>query len=59
MVLNASLITLGAALGSLLGGLLIGLGGYPALGLVLPFFAFSSALMMALTQSGAGRPAPA
>jgi predicted MFS family arabinose efflux permease len=59
MVLNASLITLGAALGSLLGGLLIGLGGYPALGLVLPLFAFSSALMMALTQSGAGRPAPA
>ncbi len=50
MVLNASIITLGAALGTLLGGALIGLGGYQLLGLVLPLFAFSSALMLWLTR---------
>ncbi len=48
MVLNASTITLGAALGSLLGGSLIGLGGYRLLGVGLPVFAFSAALVLTL-----------
>ncbi|CAN5749011.1 N/A [soil metagenome] len=50
MVLNASTITLGAALGSLIGGVLIGFGGFPLLGVGLPVFAFSSALMLVFTR---------
>lgn len=46
MVLNASVITLGAGAGSMLGGALIGLGGFLALGLGLPLFAFASALLV-------------
>lgn len=46
MVLNSSVLTLGAALGSLLGGLLIGGGGYSALGLGLPVFAFLASILV-------------
>jgi DHA1 family inner membrane transport protein len=50
MVLNSSTITLGAALGSLLGGALIGFGGFQLLGAGLPLFAFSAALMLVFTR---------
>lgn len=40
MVLNSSMMTLGAAFGSLIGGVLIGFGGYQALGFGLPLFGF-------------------
>ncbi len=60
MVLNSSTITLGAAFGSLLGGALIGFGGFRLLGLGLPVFAFSAALMLVFTHrrstQTAGRP---
>lgn len=46
MVLNASIITLGAGLGTLIGGGLIGVGGYGLLGMVLPLFAFVAALLL-------------
>jgi DHA1 family inner membrane transport protein len=55
MVLNASTITLGAALGSLLGGALIGFGGYQLLGVGLPVFAFSAALLLVFTRRRARR----
>lgn len=53
MVLNASTITLGAALGSLIGGALIGFGGFRLLGVGLPVFAFSGALMLVLVRTSA------
>jgi DHA1 family inner membrane transport protein len=40
MVLNGTVFNLGSAVGSALGGVLIALGGYSALGLGLPIFAF-------------------
>lgn len=55
MVLNSSTITLGAALGSLIGGTLISIGGFPLLGVGLPIFAFSSALMLVFTRRRARR----
>lgn len=57
MVLNSSTITLGAALGSLIGGALISFGGFQLLGVVLPIFAFTAALLLVLTRrrtAGAG-----
>ena len=57
MVLNSSTITLGAALGSLLGGLLIGFGGFQLLGIGLPVFAFSAGLILVITRAGASREA--
>ncbi|MEZ4521907.1 MAG: hypothetical protein R3A46_09750 [Thermomicrobiales bacterium] len=58
MVLNSSTITLGAALGSLIGGTLIGFGGFRLLGAGLPIFAFSAGLMLVLTRkrTSSGRP---
>ena len=50
MVLNSSTITLGAALGSLLGGTLISLGGFRLLGVGLPAFAFTAALLLVFTR---------
>jgi predicted MFS family arabinose efflux permease len=50
MVLNSSTITLGAALGSLLGGLLIGFGGFALLGIGLPAFAFSAAVILLIAR---------
>jgi DHA1 family inner membrane transport protein len=46
MVLNSSMMTLGAALGSLIGGVLISFGGYSALGLGLPLFGFLAAALI-------------
>lgn len=46
MVLNSSMMTLGAALGSLIGGVLIGVGGYQALGFGLPLFGFMAVLLI-------------
>jgi predicted MFS family arabinose efflux permease len=43
MVLNGSVINLGAAVGAAVGGGLLALGGYTALGLGLPVFAFAAA----------------
>ncbi len=45
MVLNGSLINAGTAGGAALGGVLIALGGYGALGLGLPLFAFAAAAL--------------
>jgi predicted MFS family arabinose efflux permease len=45
MVLNGSLINAGVAGGAALGGILIALGGYGALGLGLPLFAFAAAAL--------------
>jgi predicted MFS family arabinose efflux permease len=45
MVLNGSLLNVGAAGGAALGGALIALGGYHALGLGLPMFAFAAAVV--------------
>lgn len=46
MVLNGSLFNLGAAGGGALGGLLLATGGYAALGLGLPVFAVTAALLV-------------
>ncbi|HEU0116713.1 MAG TPA: MFS transporter [Thermomicrobiales bacterium] len=43
MVLNGSVLNLGTAVSAVLGGGLIALGGYPALGLALPLFALAAA----------------
>jgi predicted MFS family arabinose efflux permease len=45
MVLNGSIINIGAAVGAALGGVLIATGGYTALGIGLPIFAFLGALL--------------
>jgi predicted MFS family arabinose efflux permease len=45
MVLNGSVLNLGAAGGTALGGALIALGGYDALGLGLPIFALVAAAL--------------
>jgi predicted MFS family arabinose efflux permease len=45
MVLNGSLINAGTAGGAALGGVLIALGGYGALGLGLALFAFTAAVL--------------
>jgi len=45
MVLNGSLINAGVAGGAALGGVLITIGGYGALGLGLPLFAFAAAAL--------------
>jgi predicted MFS family arabinose efflux permease len=44
MVLNGSIFNLGSALGGALGGLLLTLGGFTALGLGLPLFALAASL---------------
>jgi predicted MFS family arabinose efflux permease len=45
MVLNGSILNLGAAGGAAIGGLLIALGGYPALGLGLALVALGAAAL--------------
>jgi DHA1 family inner membrane transport protein len=45
MVLNGSVLNFGTALSALLGGSLIAVGGYPALGLALPLFALAGAAL--------------
>lgn len=45
MVLNGSMMNLGSAGGALLGGVLISLGGYGALGIGLPLFSVAAALL--------------
>ena len=45
MVLNGSILNLGAAGSAALGGALIAVGGYPALGIGLPIFSFLAALL--------------
>lgn len=47
MVLNGSILNLGAAGGAALGGVLTAAGGYPALGIGLPVFAFLAAILAA------------
>jgi predicted MFS family arabinose efflux permease len=47
MVLNGSILNLGAAGSAALGGSLIAFGGYPALGIGLPIFAFAAAVLAA------------
>ena len=56
MTLNSSGMHLGGALGSAVGGLLLGLGGYPALGAGVPLLALAAALV--LWSSGRGGPTP-
>ncbi len=57
MVLNGSLINAGTAGGAALGGVLIALGGYGALGLGLALFAFTAAVLTwwPAAQLGSGR----
>jgi predicted MFS family arabinose efflux permease len=45
MVLHGALVNAGAAGGAALGGLLIALGGYGALGIGLPLLAFAAAVL--------------
>ncbi len=45
MVLNGSIFNLGSALGAALGGLLLAIGGFTALGLGLPLFALAASLV--------------
>jgi predicted MFS family arabinose efflux permease len=45
MVLNGTTLNLGSAVGAALGGVLIALGGYSALGFGLPLFAFAAAAL--------------
>jgi DHA1 family inner membrane transport protein len=45
MVLNGSLLNLGTAAGAIVGGALIALGGYTALGIGFPLFAFTGAAL--------------
>ncbi len=45
MVLNGSLLNLGTAAGAAVGGVLIAIGGYTALGIGFPLFAFAAALL--------------
>jgi MFS transporter, DHA1 family, multidrug resistance protein len=58
MVLNISVIGFGGALGAGYGGLLIGLGGYTALGIGTLPFAFISALLVWKPARSASRSAP-
>jgi predicted MFS family arabinose efflux permease len=53
MVLNGSMINLGASAGALVGGVLISTGGYGALGVGLPLFSVGAALL-AWWPTGAG-----
>lgn len=50
MVLAVSVYSLGAAAGGAAGGLLLALGGYPALGLALPAFALAAAALAVARQ---------
>jgi predicted MFS family arabinose efflux permease len=45
MVLNGSMINLGASVGALIGGILISAGGYRALGVGLPVFSVAAAIL--------------
>jgi predicted MFS family arabinose efflux permease len=45
MVLNGSLLNLGTAAGAAVGGILIAVGGYTALGIGFPMFAFAGAVL--------------
>ena len=45
MVLNGSMINLGSAVGALVGGILISVGGYSALGIGLPLFSVAAAIL--------------
>jgi predicted MFS family arabinose efflux permease len=59
MVLNGSMINLGASAGALVGGILISTGGYGALGIGLPLFSVGAAIL-AWWPTGAGAaPQPA
>jgi MFS transporter, DHA1 family, inner membrane transport protein len=51
MVLAVSVYSLGAAVGGAVGGLLLAVGGYPALGLGLPAFALAAAALAAARRS--------
>ena len=55
MVLNGSLINAGTAGGAALGGVLLALGGYRALALGLPLFAFGAAALAWLPTAPSGR----
>jgi predicted MFS family arabinose efflux permease len=55
MVLNGSLINVGGAAGAALGGALIALGGYDALGFGLPLFAFAAAVLAWWPANRTGR----
>jgi predicted MFS family arabinose efflux permease len=46
MVLNISMIAIGAALGSAIGGALLGTGGYPLIGIAALTFALTAALLV-------------
>ena len=45
MVLNGSMVNLGASVGALIGGILISVGGYTALGVGLPIFSVFAAIL--------------
>jgi len=45
MVLNGSMVNLGASIGALVGGILISVGGYSALGVGLPLFSVAAAIL--------------
>jgi predicted MFS family arabinose efflux permease len=45
MVLNGSMVNLGASIGALIGGILISIGGYRALGVGLPVFSVAAAIL--------------
>jgi predicted MFS family arabinose efflux permease len=52
MVLNSSMLNVGAAVGAAIGGLLIALGGYHALALGLPVFALGAAALILWPSAG-------
>jgi len=52
MVLNGSVLNVGAAIGLGLGGLLLAVGGYGALGVGLPLFAFFAAGLILAFRPG-------
>ncbi len=47
MVLNGSILNFGAAAGAGLGGLLLELGGYPAMAIGMPLFGITGAILTA------------
>jgi predicted MFS family arabinose efflux permease len=57
MVLNGSMINLGASAGALIGGILISLGGYQAMGIGLPLFSVIAAVLVGW-KSDRKAPAP-
>jgi predicted MFS family arabinose efflux permease len=57
MILNGSMINLGASAGALAGGILISTGGYGALGIGLPLFSIG-AVALTWWPGNPGRPAP-